>query len=65
MRDIYNSKPIKWDRPNIGIYEGDTIRIYDKDTNGQFTIARKATDEEVRFIMMYELISSINKTPAK
>lgn len=62
MRDIYNGKPLKWDRPNEGLYEGGAIRIYDKDAAGNFTMARKATDEEVRFIMMYELIVKGNDT---
>lgn len=58
MRTSYNGKPIQWDRPNTGIYPDGTIRIFEKNSKGDISYARPATDEEVRFIMMYELIAS-------
>ena len=61
VSNIYKGKPLKWDRPNEGLYEDGAIRIYTKNDAGEFTMARMATDEEVRFIMMYELLAgSVN-----
>lgn len=55
----YDSTPFKWDRPNVGLYVGGKIRIYETGEDGKIGYCRLATDEEIRFIMMYELQEKI------
>lgn len=48
--------PFDWDRPMKGLYADGQIRIFWKDKDGELLFCRMATDEEIKFIMLYELI---------
>ncbi len=53
----YGGKELNWDRPNTPNYPEGTIRVFKKNTDGSIFASRFATDDEVLFIMMYELVA--------
>lgn len=56
----YDSRPFEWDRPGDDprgtAYPNGALRIVQRDSEGAILACRKATDEEVQFIMLYELL---------
>jgi hypothetical protein len=53
------SRPFEWDRPMEGLYAEGQIRILWNDKAGNLEYCRLATDEEVRFITLYEKIEEM------
>lgn len=55
----YKGRQPSWDRPGHGLYSDGSIRVItetDKQTGKHVFASHKASDEEVRFIMLYEAL---------
>ena len=57
----YEGRPFEWDRPGRGLYDDGSIRIITRrDSDGVF-VCHKASDEEVRFVMLLEAITAATR----
>lgn len=54
MSAIYQGVPFEWDQPNDQHYRGKTIRIIERNPQGAIINMRRATDEEVRTVMILQ-----------
>ena len=56
---LYNGKPFEWDRPNVGLYGPGSLRIItNRGPDGAAGACHKASDEEVKFIMLMERVGN-------
>lgn len=58
----YKGRPFEWDRPGRGLYANGEIRLIWRDSQGVLTFCRIANDEEIRYIMLYEMLESRSLT---
>jgi hypothetical protein len=54
-------RPFEWDRPMEGLYDQGQIRVLWRDKSGNIEYCRMATDEEVKFVQLYEQVESMMK----
>ena len=65
MDSIYQGRTFEWDRPGRGLYDDGSIRIITRrDPDGGFA-CHKASDEEVKLIMLLEKLETMSNTDAK